>query len=309
MPAVSVLIVSWNARDALERCLSSLDFAACEVVVVDNASQDGSAELVASRFPHAVLDRQPANLGFSGGVNRAFALASGDLLLLLNSDAAATAGSIDRIAAFLDRNPAAGAAAGRLVDLGGKPQRGWNVRRFPTLCSLAADLLLVDQVWPSNPATRRFRAEDLDEREPGEVEQPAAACLMLRRSAFEAVGGMDEAFQPAWFEDVDLCRRLRAAGWRIFFVPEAVFVHEGGTAMRRMGREAFTRAWYRNMRKYVRKHHGRGFAASVDGLIAAGMIERFLVSAARRDWNACRTYSRVVGDMGVTYRVKVTGDR
>ncbi len=296
---MSILIVSWNPGTALERCLRSLDPTVHEVVVVDNASEDGSPELVRSRFPRVVLDRQPVNLGFAGGVNRACALASGELLLLLNSDAAATDGAVDLLASFLEGNPSVGAVAGRLVDPEGKPQRGWNVRRFPTLGSLAADLLLVDQVWPSNPATARYRAEDLDESKPGEVEQPAAACLMVRRSALAAVGGLDEGFQPAWFEDVDLCRRLLAAGWRIYFVPQAVFVHEGGTAMRRMGHEAFTRAWYRNMRKYARKHHGRTFAAAVDALIAVGMVERLFLSAVKRDLRACRTYLGVIKELTV----------
>ena len=231
---IAILIVNWNARDPLVRCLDSLASLPHQVVVVDNASEDGSADHVARRFPEVTLVRSPTNLGFAGGVNRARReAASGrgpkaDRLLLLNPDTVASGDAIDALATALAEDASIGAVGGRLVHADGSPQSGFNVRRFPTLGSFAMDLLLIDQVWTDNPWTRHYLARDLDDGQdaaPTDVDQPAAACLMVRAGAFDAIGGMDERFHPAWFEDVDFCRRLIAARYRIRFEPRATFVH------------------------------------------------------------------------------------
>jgi N-acetylglucosaminyl-diphospho-decaprenol L-rhamnosyltransferase len=294
LAAVSVLIVSWNSRAVLPRCLDSLQREPVETIVVDNASDDGSAEYVAQAWPAARLVAWPSNLGFAGGVNLAASQATGEFLLLLNPDATTTPGAIPRLVRFLEDHPEAGAAAGQLVDFVERPQRGWNVRRLPTLGSFAVDLLLLDKLWPGNPVSRRYLALDLDSSVPGPVEQPAAACLMLRRAAFDAVGGMDPGFYPAWFEDVDLCRRLLDAGWPIYFVPNAVFRHEGGVAARALGPEAFTVIWYRSMRRYVAKHLPGWRAVTVRALLVAGMLERMAVAAVRGRRPAFRAYARVL---------------
>jgi GT2 family glycosyltransferase len=280
--AVSVLIVSWNTHDLLARCLSSFSPGAFDVVVVDNASADGSAEMVAARFPWVTLVAEPLNLGFAGGVNRAASHARGDLLLLLNADAVPDARAIAALAEALDRDSACVAAGGLLVGEEGESQDGFHVRRFPTLATWVVDLLLVDKLWPRNPITRRYLAVDLDLSGPGpvEVDQPAAACLMVRRTAFEAIGGMDSAFFPAWFEDVDLCLRLKGAGGRIVTVPSARFRHQGGVAMRHLGLAGFTRVWYHNLERYVLKHQGAASLVLVKAMIVAGMLLRAMTSVA-----------------------------
>ncbi len=274
---VSVLIVSWQSRAWLERCLASLDPARHDIVVCDNASDDGSASFVAERFPAVTLLRQTRNLGFAGGVNAARRAATGAYLLLLNPDAAATPGAVERLAATLDATPGVGAVAGRLVDEDGRDQTGFNVRRLPTLTALAVDLLLVDHVWPSNPATARYYARDVNPDASAEVEQPAAACLMVRAELFDRLGGLDERFSPAWWEDVDFCRRLLATGARIRYEPAAVFRHGGGASVARLGRHEFARLYYRNLRRYVRKHHGAPAAALFAVLTGVGRILRRVV--------------------------------
>lgn len=271
---VSVLIVSWQSRAWLERCLASLDPARHDIVVCDNASDDGSASLVAERFNRVTLLRQPRNLGFAGGVNAARRAATGAYLLLLNPDAAATPGAVETLAATLHAAPGIGAVAGRLVDDEGRDQTGFNLRRLPTLTALAADLLLVDHLWPSNPASLRYYARDIDPDAPADVEQPAAACLMVRADLFDRLGGLDERFSPAWWEDVDFCRRLLATGARIRYEPAAVFRHGGGASVARLGRREFTRLYYRNLRRYVRKHHGRAAAALFAVLAGVGRVLR-----------------------------------
>lgn len=298
MPLVSVLIVSWNAREPLERCLASFPPGAFDVVVVDNASDDGSATMAASRFPWVTVVAEPTNLGFAGGVNRAASYARGDLLLLFNSDAVADPEAIGKLSAALEADASRGAAGGLLIGEDDIPQHGFHVRRFPTLATWAVDLLLVDKWWPGNPATFRYLARDVDlsGADPVEVDQPSAACLMVRRAAFEAVGGMDSGFIPAWFEDVDLCRRLTRAGWRIVAVPDARFHHQGGVAMRRLGLRAFTGIWYRNLQRYVLKHHGPAHLVVLKALIVAGMAARTLYSLLRLAPRNAAAYAVVLGE-------------
>jgi N-acetylglucosaminyl-diphospho-decaprenol L-rhamnosyltransferase len=334
---VSILIVNWNARDPLGRCLRALvprltrseTTAAAsetpfqiEAIVLDNASGDGSADMVAREFPQVRLLREPENHGFAGGVNRARRVATGDLLLLLNPDielpqqsetpfqtsfqtplqnggtsAASAAGeAIETLARVFetDSEGRIGAVGGRLINPDGTPQHGFNVRRFPTIGSIAADLLLVDHLWPENPATRRYLARDVSDSQAADVDQPAAACLMVRASVFDALGGLDEQFYPAWFEDVDFCRRIRAAGFRIRYEPHATFVHHGGVAMRTLGVGAFSRIWYRNLERYVAKHHGAAARWLVKVLIAAGMLLRIAAALLRGDREAARGYWSVL---------------
>jgi N-acetylglucosaminyl-diphospho-decaprenol L-rhamnosyltransferase len=302
---LAILIVNWNARDLLLRCLDSLTSLPHLVIVVDNASGDGSADAVARRFPGVTLVRSAENLGFAGGVNRArqeaaratAPAAAVDYLLLLNPDAIASAAAIDALRAALAADASIGAVGGRLIHADGTPQAGFNIRRFPTLGSFAMDLLLIDQVWPGNPSTRRYLARDVDDSDTAaavDVDQPAAACLMVRASAFDAIGGMDERFHPAWFEDVDFCRRLRAEGFRIRFEPRATFVHQGGVAMRTLGLGRFSSIWYANMERYVRRHHGVAGWLLLKGLIGAGMSARIAISLLRGDGGSARAYAAVL---------------
>jgi N-acetylglucosaminyl-diphospho-decaprenol L-rhamnosyltransferase len=304
---IAILIVNWNARDLLLRCLDSLAALPHLVIVVDNASEDGSADAVARRFPEVRLVRSAANLGFAGGVNRARAEAAraAEFLLLLNPDTIASAASIDALIEALAANGAIGAVGGRLIHPDGTPQTGFNIRRFPTLGSFAMDLLLIDQVWPDNPSTRRYLARDLDDggdAAPVDVDQPAAACLMVRASAFDAIGGMDERFHPAWFEDVDFCRRLIAQGFRIRFEPRATFVHHGGVAMRTLGLGRFSSIWYANMERYVRRHHGVAGWLLLKGLIGVGMCARIAISLLRGDGGSARAYGVVLKQTAINWR-------
>ena len=280
---VSVVLVSWNAAAVIDACLASLlDVGAHEVIVVDNASSDDTVARVRARFPWVRLAPQARNLGFAAGVNVGVAMSSADSVLMLNCDTVVHPGAIDRLQRALAGSPDAGAVGGCLVSPDGFPQHGFHVRRFPTLATFAVDLWLIDKVWPGNPVTRRYRAEDQTRgaTAPVEVDQPAAACLMVRRLVLEHVGGLDAGFRPAWFEDVDLCRRICQAGRKILFVPDARFTHEGGLAMRHLGPGLFARAWYRNMQRYVRKHHGVPALLACKAMIVSGMALRVPIALA-----------------------------
>ncbi len=293
-PTVSALIVAWHNRSDLDDCVSSALTQADTVVLVDNASADGTVEFVRARFPTVTLVANSVNLGFAAAVNQAARVATGDLLLLLNPDTRLLAGALAALTAALERDAGLAAVGGHLVDATESTQVGFTVRRFPTVGSLAADLLLLDEIWPSNPWTRRYRALDLDYTRAQDVDQPAAACLLVRRPVFEALGGLDPGFGPAWFEDVDFCRRLADAGWRLGFVPDARVVHRGGSSLGSLSRTAFLELWYRNMRRYVRRHHGGLAEMSLRGLIVAGMMLRMFASLGRGNLSGARVFGRVI---------------
>lgn len=294
MPStVSTLVVSWNNRDFLGRCLESLPKQS-EIIVVDNASTDGSADFVAETFPDVRLIRLDSNLGFGPALNIAAKAATCDYLLLLNPDAEATPNSIARLVEFLDEHVTCGAAAGRLLSMTEIWQRGFNVRRLPTYGSLAAELLLLKYVWPTNPLTRRAEAGDIDDTASRAVEQPTAACLMVRRRVFEQVGGMDEQFAPAWFEDVDFCHRILEAGWTIFFVPRSNFRHIGGQSTSALGVTRQRRMYYANLERYMAKHHGWFGRLVTRALVVAGMALRAAGSGLSGDGEQFRTFGRVL---------------
>jgi GT2 family glycosyltransferase len=276
---------------------------------VDNASNDGSADLVAERFPDVHLLRLETNVGLADALNRAAACATGNYLLMMNGDSEATPRSVERLVEFLDAHPRCGAATGRLLNMQEEPQRDMNVRRLPTFLSVATELLLLRVLWPTNPVTLKAMARDIGDSEPAAIEQAPLACLAVRREAFDQIGGLDGSFYPAWFEDADLCRRLIDAGWTIDYVPGAVFRHAGSLAAKAIGREQYWQIWYRNLERYVRKHYGLGGTVIVKALITVGMILRVVGSAVRADRQGLTAFGRVLTHSLTGWRHHAAGTR
>jgi hypothetical protein len=193
-----------------------------------------------------------------------------------------------------------GAAGGLLLRDDGQPDRGFSVRRFPTTAAMAAEILLLNRLWPGNPINRRYRCLDLDYAKSQEVDQPAGACLAVRRRAWASVGGFDERFFPVWFEDVDLCLRLREQDWKIVYCPQAQFEHSGGHSVNKVPLADRQLFWYRNLLRYFRKHKTPASVAALRVCIAVGMGMRSiaaLAGSAPRDagaGEALRAYARVV---------------
>jgi GT2 family glycosyltransferase len=275
----SVVIVAWKAPDLLAACLSSVarDPAVREVIVVDNAPGGGLAGLLRDLHPLVRLLEMETNQGFAGGCNRGLAAASGDPVLLLNPDVEARPGAIARLVEALARRPEAGAVGGLLVDRQGTPQPAYRPGVPPTPLSLLGDVLI-----PRLPARLRRPGQTpaaASHAAPREVERLAGACLMVRRRAFESLGGFDERFWPAWFEDVDLCVRMRRAAWVLLHQPAAVFLHHGGGSVRHLGATGFYTSWYGNLHRYTRKHHGPAVAAAVRAALVPGMAVRLAGTA------------------------------
>jgi hypothetical protein len=275
----TAIIVTYNSGASIRACLEALAGEGCEIVVVDNSSGDDTVRIVqevAARIPlRQILNSD--NRGFAAAVNQGASAAQGDVLLILNPDAIAEPGAVAALLHCMEETDAA-AVGGALLEEDGQPARGFAFRRLPTLATLAYEALLINQLWPGNSVNRRYRCLDADYTRQQEVEQPAGACLPVRRAAFESVGGLDEQFFPVWFEDVDFCKRLRERSGRIFYCPEARFRHSGAHSVGQLSFRARQIFWYGNMLLYARKHFSSGEVFRLRLAIAGGMALRSLAA-------------------------------
>ena len=269
----SAIVVTHNSGAAIDACLAALRTQDCEVLVIDNASVDDTVHRV-KEHPVRLLANQQ-NRGFGAAVNQGAKEVTGDVLLILNPDAIAESGAV---AALLRCMVSTGADAvgGALLEANGHPARGFAFRRLPTFWALTFEATLVNQLWPGNPVNRRYRCLDADYSHQQEVEQPAGACLAIRRSAWDKVAGFDEQFFPVWFEDVDLCKRLHDLGSRIAYCPDARFHHSGAHSVGQLSFRDKQLFWYRNMLRYASKHFSTAEVFPLRLAIIKGMLLRMI---------------------------------
>jgi GT2 family glycosyltransferase len=251
MKGIGAVIVTYNSQGRIGPCLDSVMRRVERVIVVDNASSDGTLAEVRER-PLATLVANTGNRGFAAAVNQAIQALDTPYILLLNPDAVLQTGLEDLAAACAE--PGVGAAAGKLTGSQGRPQTGFSVRRFPTPLALSFEVLGLNRIWPGNPVNRRYRCLDLNLEAPADVEQPAGAFLMIRRQAWQAVGGFDEGFYPIWFEDVDFLKRARSAGFQTRYAPGSVAGHVGGHSVGSIPWESREVCWYGSLIRYSFKH-------------------------------------------------------
>jgi GT2 family glycosyltransferase len=261
---VSIVIVSFNTRELLRECLVTVQREASgvsyEVIVVDNASRDDSAEMVAQAFPWVRLVRSTMNLGFAAANNLAFPPAQGRHIVLLNSDAFLRPGALARAVAYMDADPRVGLAGARLVGRDDSWQP--SARQFPSLLN---DFLALSGLAAKFPSSRFFGRMDRTWADPlhaAEVDWTPGAFSIVRRSVLEQVGYFDERFF-LYYEEVDLCRRIRSAGHTIWYWPDVVVVHLGGESSKTMNQLALSPAgsqltlWrMRSALLYYYKHNG-----------------------------------------------------
>jgi GT2 family glycosyltransferase len=229
MGGISVVIVSWNARDHLRECLSSVrktaDATVKEIIVIDNASSDGSSEMVAAEFRDVTLIRATENLGFARANNVALERATGTWLALINSDVVVHPNCFQQLVNYLESHDETGLVGPKLYGVDGEIQR--SCRRLPTIWNTICRVFGLDNVlsrWPLFSG-REMRHWNHDEQ--AEVEVISGCFWLARRDAIQEVGTLDERFF-FYSEDVDWCRRFRDAGWKMVFVPNATAMHFGG---------------------------------------------------------------------------------
>ena len=273
---MAVAVISWNTRELLRRCLTTiLDESPEEVVVVDNGSSDGSIDMVRTEFPHVRLELLPHNPGYGAAANVAFACCRAEYVFLLNSDVELRPGALHALVAHLDRCGRAGIVGPRLLNSDGTLQKSTFpfpsplvplVKRRPLADLLAVVPLLRDAFVGS-------WAHDHSRRVPWVL----GAALAIRRTAYEAVGGFDETY-VMYYEEVDLCYRLRRAGWETHFTPATEVTHVGGASTSQRRPEMLARLNLSAV-DFHRRHH-RGFvrSAAID-VLRATMLYRFC-----RDW-------------------------
>ena len=288
---IGIVMVTYNSEAEIGPSLDAALATGAEVVVVDNASADGTISEAARRGVRLI--ENPRNRGFAAAVNQGFLVLHSPYVLLLNPDAVIQTGLEDlREACDL---PGAGAAGGLLKSVDGQPQKGFMVRRLPTPLTLILEALLVNRIWPNNPANRRYRGLDLDYSIRLPVEQPAGAFLMVRRSVWQELGGFDEGYFPLWFEDVDFCRRMADRGYRLYYVPNAVAKHTGGHSVPRIPVEIRQFYWYRSLLRYSARHfHSWSFRAVCLAVVTGSILRMMAELAYERSLQPLAVYGKVV---------------
>ena len=222
---VSAVIVSYNVRDLLLRCIASLRAdGITDIVVVDNASRDGSAQAVADHEPDVTLLSLDTNLGFGAGANRGVARTDSPYVVIVNPDVVVEPGSTKVLVDALERDPGLGIVGPRIDTPDGELYP--SARAFPNLVDAAGHAFL-HFLWPNNRFSRRYRMLDWDRASARDVDWVAGTHLLVRREAWDAIDGFDEAYFM-YMEDVDLCWRMRKAGWRTGYEPAARITHDIG---------------------------------------------------------------------------------
>jgi GT2 family glycosyltransferase len=251
---IRVVVVRWRGGDEVRRCLGSLLANAgphlARVILVDSGSGDGGAERLASDFPEVEVIALADNRGFAFAADRGAGDGAEPLLLLLNPDIEVGAGAVDSMVNLLEGHPRAAGVVPLLAGLDGASQHRWQLRRLPRASRLALGLSGAPAFSspPENPVT---------------VPQPAAAAWLVRRTVWDALGGLDPTFEPAWWEDVDFCARLRdrlrepgfPAKEGFVVEPAALLQHRGGSSIDALGRDAFFTAYFTNLLRYTARHH------------------------------------------------------
>lgn len=264
---LSIIIVNWNVKDLLEKCLTSvyketqnLDF---EVIVVDNASSDGSVEMIKEKFPKVRLIANKKNRWFAGGNNQGFAEARGELILMLNPDTEILDGAIGKMAEIMSGkiplNPplqkgeisAIGILGCKLLnpDMTLQP----SCRRLPRLTDQILILLKLHNFFPWLKPIREYYMSDYKHNDTREVEQVMGACLMARKEIIDKIGGLDEKYVSI-FEEVDFCKRVTDAGWKICFTDKARVVHYKGQSFRQRKIIVNQKNFNHALLRYFKKH-------------------------------------------------------
>jgi len=274
MTELSISVVSYRTPVLLRRCLSALEAERAhlrmEVTVVDNASDDDSSPMVSTEFPWVRLIRNDHNAGFGAAHNQAMRRADGRYLLVLNSDASPEPGALRILVDFLDAHPHVAVAGPKLRYADGTVQP--SRRRFPTLATLFLESTQLQRLSPDNAVLRSYYVADRADDEPQEVDWLVGACLCVRAAAVAEVGLFDERFFM-YSEELDWCRRFRAVGWGVAYVPAAEVVHlEGGSS--RQDLAARDRLFQASKLQYAAKWHGPGAARALRAYLVVEYLAR-----------------------------------
>jgi hypothetical protein len=280
-PDISIIILSWNTKEYLHKCLTSLghrlDSNDYEIIVIDNASTDGSAEMVHKHFPSVKLIINSTNTGYAAGNNLGIRMAQANHILLMNSDIEVIENAPEVMADFLDRNGSYGAVATRMIHADGSVQR--SCTRFPTLLTLFLFDIDRNKLLRHTPPVRDYLMKEYDHVTSMDVEQPPAAFFMITRRTATAVGLLDEQFF-LFFNDVDYCKRIAESGYRIRYLADAMVIHHGGKSVAK--ETSYRTQWYIARYRYYKKWHGAVGGSLAKLVTTIVVLEYGLILMARK---------------------------
>lgn len=275
---LSIIVVSWNVRDDIARCLRSIEEnrPSCEfeIIVVDNASSDDSVDVLTKDFPDVVTVVNSENRGFAAANNQGIKAAKGEYILLLNPDTIVHAGALDRLIGFLDDNSDIGVCGPKLLNKDGITYH--SIGRFPTFRATLHGKTFFRSMGIFRGYHKKLRTNDSSYDRQTDVDQLSGAALLIRRSVIEEVGLMDESFF-VYYEDVDLCLRIRKASWRIVYVPGSLITHIGGRSTVQVSASKRIML-YKSLLIYFGKHRGRLATGLFSLVFKPGVIIREILN-------------------------------
>lgn len=307
-PTFTFAVVNWNTADMLDRCLASIYQEGAgyeiEVLVADNASRDGSADLVEARYPQATLVRNDENLGFARGHQALFERSRGRYHILVNSDVRLQPGCLTRIEERMRADERIGVLGCRLLRDDGTIQQ--CCRRFPTLWYQAIEASGIGRLFPGSGWLNAYRMGDFDHTTSREVDQVMGSFFLVRRSLIDAIGTLDTAFFM-YYEEVDYCLRCRRAGYKVYYEAAAAVVHEGGGSSK-LVRVATVRRTVRSMHHYFRKHRGGWVWIPLVAIASLDLLTHAVHALLTRNqpWLTVKAYGLGLWDL-VTCRPANTG--
>ena len=270
--AVSVIIVNWNTKNILQNCLDSIyqtiGDLSFEIIVVDNASSDGSAEILQDRYPKVITIHNQVNKGFGVANNQAFDIMKGEYALLLNTDTILTPGAISKLYSFAKMHPQVAIVCGQLLNADGRKQN--SVASFPTLLTLASNTSILEYLLPQLYPSKRY-----EHKQPIQVDSAIGACMMVSKKALEEAGFFDERYF-FFFEETDLAYNFHRRDWSVYHVPDAFIYHLQGQSI---GNNARSRIeFYRSRYQFFRKWHGRPYYYLAKGIIFLRLLVNWIFS-------------------------------
>jgi hypothetical protein len=270
---ISIIIVNWNTKDLLRNCLNSINETlqniTFEIIVVDNASLDGSVAMLREEFPQVAIIENTTNRGFGAANNQAFGIMKGRYALLLNTDTVLKEHAVYELFSFVEAHPDAATACGQLLNADGSKQN--SIASFPTLWTLFLNTSLLEYLLPKSYPSKRY-----DYKGPIEVDSGIGACLLVRKQAIDEVGMFDERYF-FFFEETDWALQMKTAGWKIYHVPSALIYHLQGQSI---GRDIRSRIeFYRSRYQFFRKWKGRSYYQLVSFVIFIRTIINWLLTS------------------------------
>lgn len=255
---ISVIIVTWNSEKWIKRCLDSILATSgdlqIEIIVVDNFSKDKTLEILKPYSSQIKLVQNSSNLGYARGCNQGLKMAQGNYVLLLNPDTEIKENSLQKMLDFMEKNSDVGALGPQLLDFDGEIQP--SCRSFPNYKLLLWEFLGLSRLFPKSKIYGAWKMGDFDFKSTREVEQPMGSALFLRKKVIDQIGLMDERFF-LFYNDVDFCYRIKNAGWKIYFYPEAQIFHSKGASTGQVKIKKIILSHWGHFR-YLKKYHSSG---------------------------------------------------